>query len=158
MKVRKAQLSDAEEIQGLIGQFVSSGDLLAVPLVNIYESIRDYFVAEEDSEVVGTVSLKVLWKDLAEVRSLSVLPHLHGKGVGRMLVNACLEEALELGIPRVFALTREGGFFETMGFVKCNKEELPQKIWFDCVRCPKFPHLCDEEAYLYRIEIAEVRQ
>ncbi len=155
MVVRKAQLSDAEAIHELIGRFVSSGDLLAVPLVNIYESIRDYFVAEEGSQVVGAVCLKVLWKDLAEVRSLSVQSEMQGKGIGRALVNACLEEAAELGIPRVFALTREGGFFESIGFVRCKKEELPQKIWFDCVRCPKFPHLCDEEAYLYRVNFGE---
>ena len=156
MKVRKAQLSDAEEIHSLVSLFVPTGELLAVPLVNIYESIRDYFVAEEGSEVVGTVALKVLWKDLAEVRSLSVHPSAQGKGVGRMLVEACLDEAEELGIPRVFALTREGGFFERLGFTRCKKEELPQKIWFDCVRCPKFPHLCDEEAFLYRVERGEV--
>ncbi len=151
MVVRKAQLSDAEAIHSVMSRFVPSGDLLAVPLVSIYESIRDYFVAEEGNEVVGTVALKVLWKDLAEVRSLSVLSGMQGRGIGRSLVEACLEEAEALGIPRVFALTREGGFFEKMGFVKCLKEELPQKIWFDCVRCPKFPHLCDEEAYLYRV-------
>jgi len=158
MEIRKAQLSDAEAIHSLVSLFVPTGELLAVPLVSIYESIRDYFVAEEKGEVVGTVSLKVLWKDLAEVRSLSVLPDLHGQGLGRRLVDACIAEAKDLGIPRVFALTREGGFFERVGFAHCQKETLPQKIWFDCVRCPKFPHLCDEEAYLYRVGMEEEQQ
>jgi amino-acid N-acetyltransferase len=34
-----------------------------------------------------------------------------------------------------------------MGFSGIDKSALPQKIWGDCVRCPKFPE-CDEHALI----------
>jgi amino-acid N-acetyltransferase len=72
------------------------------------------------------------------------------RGVGRQLVQACLDEARELGIKQVFALTYQPGFFEKMGFDFIEKSELPQKIWSDCLKCPKFPD-CDEIAMSIRL-------
>jgi amino-acid N-acetyltransferase len=65
--------------------------------------------------------------------------------VGTRLVEACISEAIVLGITRVFALTYRPGFFEKLGFVQVDKSELPQKIWTDCLKCSKFPD-CDEVA------------
>ncbi|HBA54149.1 MAG TPA: GNAT family N-acetyltransferase, partial [Syntrophorhabdus aromaticivorans] len=80
-----------------------------------------------------------------EVRSLCVVESSRKKGVGRMLVDACINEAGGLGIPRIFALTYQDAFFGKCGFRVVDKKELPQKIWSDCIRCPKFPE-CDEIA------------
>jgi amino-acid N-acetyltransferase len=86
-----------------------------------------------------------MWEDLAEVRSLAVRDDRMGQGVGTELVEACLSEAIVLGITRVFALTYKPGFFEKMGFKRVDKSELPHKIWSDCLKCSKFPD-CDEVA------------
>jgi amino-acid N-acetyltransferase len=107
--------------------------------------LRDFFILEQDGEVAGVVALNICWEDLAEVRSLAVDPRHVRKGAGRQLVQACLDEAAELGLKRVFALTYQPGFFEKMGFDYIEKAELPQKIWSDCLKCPKFPD-CDEIA------------
>jgi amino-acid N-acetyltransferase len=95
--------------------------------------------------VVGTVCLHICWEDLAEVRSLAVAEDQGGKGIGRQLVQACLDEARQLGLKRVFALTYKPGFFEKLGFHTIEKSELPHKIWGDCMKCAKFPE-CDEIA------------
>ena len=112
---------------------------------DLYESLREFQVAEADGEVVGCAALAIQWDSLAEIKSLAVAETVQGRGVGRRLVSACLEDARALGIARVFALTLAPAFFERQGFVRLAKEELPHKVWADCVRCPKFPD-CDEEA------------
>ena len=66
-------------------------------------------------------------------------------GVGRALVQTCLDEARELGLKKVFALTYKPGFFTKLGFAEIDKSQLPQKIWRDCIKCVKFPE-CDEIA------------
>jgi amino-acid N-acetyltransferase len=62
-------------------------------------------------------------------------------------VEACLSDAVTLGIFRVFTLTYRPAFFERLGFAPVDKEQLPQKVWADCINCPKFPE-CDENALL----------
>jgi amino-acid N-acetyltransferase len=67
------------------------------------------------------------------------------------LIKACLDEAKELGLPTVFCLTYRPGFFSLFGFTEVDKMELPQKVWSECYRCPKFPN-CDEVAMILHIE------
>jgi amino-acid N-acetyltransferase len=87
----------------------------------------------------------VVWSDLAEIKSLAVDEANTGRGVGKALVAAAIEQAGELGIARVFALTLEPDFFEKMGFGVVEKDALPMKVWSDCARCPKQDN-CDEIA------------
>ena len=116
-------------------------------LNELYENIRDIVVAEEDDAIAGTCSLHVLWEDLAEVRSLAVRKDRQKRGIGRRLVKHCLKEAKALGVTRVFVLTYRPLFFKMLGFDDVDKAALPQKIWGDCVRCPKFPE-CNEHALI----------
>jgi len=97
------------------------------------------------------VALHVSWLDLAEIKSLAVAEGNQKEGVGARLVEACLKEAKELGIPTVFCLTYKPGFFEKFGFSQIDKMELPRKVWTECYRCSKFPD-CDEVALIYHIE------
>jgi amino-acid N-acetyltransferase len=143
--LRKARIPDVKIIHKLLLSYAQQGLMLSRSLAEIYEAIRDFYVLEENGEVVGTVSLHICWEDLAEVRSLAVAGGRTGQGIGRILVQACLEEARQLGLKKLFALTYQAGFFEKMGFHYIEKSELPQKIWGDCLKCPKFPD-CDETA------------
>lgn len=143
--VRKAVIPDARDIHRLLLGYARDGLLLSRSLAEIYESIRDFYVFEVDDRVVGTAALNICWENLAELRSLAVHPEFNGRGAGRELVLACLEEARQLGIHRVFALTYKQAFFEKLGFRLIEKTELPHKIWGDCMKCAKFPD-CDEIA------------
>jgi len=145
--VRKAKLSDARSIYTLVAEFAHRGILLPRSLNSIYEHIRDFWVYEEGKEIVGCVALQVVWEDLAEIRSLAVRKDRQGEGIGRELVEACLKEAKELGIGRVFSLTYAREFFERIGFSVIDKSSLPHKVWGDCVNCVKFPE-CDETAVI----------
>ena len=145
--IRKARAEDVPAIQKLVAHFAARGELLPRTLNELYQHLRDFFVCELDGEVVGICALSVYWEDLAEVRSLAVQEAHGGKGLGAALVNTCLEEATDLGVRRVFALTYRAGFFEKLGFRSIDKRELPQKIWKDCIKCAKFA-CCDETALI----------
>ncbi|MBE0504387.1 MAG: N-acetyltransferase [Desulfuromonadales bacterium] len=143
--IRKATIPDVRAIHKLLLTYASSGMMLSRSLSELYEAIRDFYVWEEDGVVVGTVCLHICWEDLAEVRSLAVEENFEGRGIGRQLVETCLQEARQIGLKKVFALTYKDQFFAKLGFHLLEKSELPHKIWGDCIKCPKFPE-CDEIA------------
>ena len=151
MELGKAKISDVPQMHQLVNYFADKGEMLARSLSEMYESIRDYFVIREGERVVACVALHVSWLDLAEIKSLAVAEGNQKEGVGAQLVEACLKEAKELGIPTVFCLTYKPGFFEKFGFSQIDKMELPRKVWTECYRCSKFPD-CDEVALIYHIE------
>jgi len=149
--VRKAVIKDVKEIYELVESFARKGDMLHRPLNDLYANIRDFFVYEKDGEILGTCALHICWEDLAEVRSLAVKEGVAGKGVGKGLVDACLDEARRFGVRKVFALTYRPAFFEKMGFRSIEKDVLPHKIWGDCIKCVKFPN-CDESAVMIELD------
>ena len=120
-------------------------------LNDLYENIRDLSVCESDGEIRGVCALHVMWEDLAEIRSLAVRADSQSAGIGRRLVTTCIREAKELGIARIFALTYHPEFFRKVGFSDIDKSKLPQKIWGECLRCPKFPE-CDESAVILNLK------
>jgi amino-acid N-acetyltransferase len=148
--VRRARITDAKVIHQLLLKYAGDGLMLSRSLSDIYESIRDFYVYEQDGVVIATGCLSICWDDLAEVRSLAVAEGMTSKGVGRKIVAACLDEAREIGLKRVFALTYQLEFFQRLGFVEIEKSQLPHKVWGDCVRCPKFPE-CDELAVMINL-------
>jgi amino-acid N-acetyltransferase len=148
--IRGARLEDVPSIQRLIKHYSAQGLMLPRSLQELYENIRDFFVYEENGKVVGCCALHVMWKDLAEIRSLAVHKHHQREGVGSALLQEALKEARRLGIKRVFTLTYNPEFFEAYGFVKTKKQALPQKIWGDCVRCVHFPD-CKEVPLMYTL-------
>jgi amino-acid N-acetyltransferase len=146
---RKATMADVPAIHELINAYALQGLMLRRPMLYLYESVRDYVVAVEPDtgDVVGVGGLHIMWRDLAEIRSLAVKPGLTGKGVGKGIVAFLLEEAQALGLSRVFALTYQQAFFARCGFTVIPKETLPQKVWKECVYCDRF-HACDEIAMI----------
>ncbi len=149
--VEKAKISDAPRIHRLINYFADQGLMLPRSLSEIYEDIRDYFVIKNGGDIIACASLHINWADLAEIKSVAVAENMQKQRIGEKLIRACLEEAKEIGIPTIFCLTYQPGFFEKFGFTRLDKMELPQKVWNECFRCPKFPD-CDEIALIYNLE------
>ncbi|MFA7074709.1 MAG: N-acetyltransferase, partial [Endomicrobiaceae bacterium] len=120
--------------------------MLARSLNDIYESIRSFFVYEDEQGFIrGCCSSEIFWEDVAEIRSLAVSKEVLGKGAGKDLVYSCMADVKSLGIKKVFALTYIDGFFTNMGFKIISRDSLPHKVWKVCINCPKFPD-CDETA------------
>lgn len=147
MLIRKATIHDVPEMQKIINSFADRGELLPRSLNQLYEDIRDFLVLDEGGRIMGTCALHVNWGDLSEVKALVVDESLQGQGLGRKLVESCIDEAKTLGITRVFALTYKPDFFAKLGFRTIDKSELPQKVWNECIHCVKFPD-CGEVAVI----------
>ena len=145
--IRKANIQDVDHIRKLVNYHADKGDMLPRSLGDTYDNIRDFFIYEEDGVMLGCCALHVTWVELAEIRSLAVADDAQGKGVGIVLLKACLEDARRLAIQKVFALTYVPPFFEKNGFRQIDKGELPHKVWLDCINCVKFPD-CDEVAVI----------
>lgn len=147
MKTRKAKVSDLKHIHKLINDYARKEIMLPRSLNELYETLRDFVIYEEKGYICGVCALHIMWEDLAEIRSLAVAKNYQKMGIGKNLVKYCLKEAKSLGIKAVFALTYQPEFFRKIGFVDIDKAQLPQKIWGDCLRCPRFPE-CAEHAVI----------
>ena len=147
LRAAKAEVEDAQAIHDLVNLYAQRGDMLPRTMGEVYENLRDFFVVREpdSGQFFGCVALHIVWADLAEVKSLAVPAEAQSRGLGSLLVNAAVDEAGNLGLERVFALTYRPAFFERLGFVQADVMTLPRKVWNECYRCPKFPS-CNEIA------------
>ncbi len=145
MRTRKGILPDAQAICDLIALYSHDGTLLPRTLGEICENVRDFVVAEHDRQIIGCGALHLYGPHLAEVRSIAVHPSAKGQGTGSLLVKALLREARRHRVTGVCLFTRIPDFFSRMGFETTTRESLPDKIYKDCLQCPRL-HACDEIA------------
>jgi amino-acid N-acetyltransferase len=147
---RKATVEDVEHIQQLISVFAARDLMLHRSLNELYETVRDFCVVAEGDKVLACSALHVNWDDLAELKCVAVSEAMHGRGLGRMVVEKCLQEAADLKLRRVFTLTYQPGFFAKFGFQIVDRNTLPHKVWGECIKCHKFPD-CHEVAMMYYV-------
>lgn len=145
--LEKAKIGDVPKIQQLVNSFADRGEMLARPLSEIYENLRDYFIVRDGQNIIGCVALHISWVDLAEIKALAVSESYQRRGLGAQLVQACIDEAKVLEIPLLFCLTYKPEFFGKQGFTTVDKMTLPKKVWTECFHCPKFPD-CGEIAMI----------
>ncbi len=148
--IRKAKIEDIKQIQDLINSFAKKDLMLPRSLNELYENLRDFWVAVENNKIVACCALHVSWEDLAEIKSLAVAKQRQRKGTGKKLVLTCLGEAKDLGAKRIFVLTYQPEYFKQFGFKRVKNSALPHKIWAECINCCKFPN-CQEVAMVKKI-------
>ncbi|MBN1444593.1 MAG: N-acetyltransferase [Candidatus Omnitrophica bacterium] len=145
--IRKAKMGDVNHIKRIVNNFAEAGKMLPLSINQIYDRLRNFWVIDLEGKVVGCGALKIIWKDLGEIRSIAVSPKYQKKGYGNLLIEKLFEEAGSMDIKKVFVLTYIPPFFEKLGFERIQKSKLPHKVWIDCINCPKFPR-CDEIALM----------
>ncbi len=163
--IRRATVADVPALGQIINDCAEYGLMLHRSYSDLYEAVRDYYVAVEPIEkdgvttatIVGVCGLKVVWSNLAEIYALAVAPAARGRGLGRQLVEACVEDARALGIRQMMSLTYEKEFFLRLGFVVLDRQQLPLKVWSECLRCPK-NQACDEIAMIRTLDDVPVIQ
>lgn len=148
MTYTKAKLSDIVYMQEVVKPEVEKGIILFRSSDEMATNIRSYILAKENDQIIGFGALHFHADDLAEIRSLVVKDGFRGKGVGKGIIQSLLKEGEALGVKKVFTLTYQKAFFESVGFSEIPKEALPaHKIWADCIKCKHFP-ICDEIALI----------
>lgn len=145
------QVGDVDDAVALIDRYAAEDRMLARSRDFILEHVHDFFVARSVGHFEGCVALATLTPELAEIRSLAVRPEASGRGIGRALVAACVDEARRLGLRRVFALTLVPDLFERCGFTLVSLGRLPEKSAAECPVCPKRGR-CDEQAMLLHLD------
>lgn len=154
IEVRPARISDMRAVEPLISRFANDNVMLPKSFDQLARSFREFVVAtDEAGMVIGCGALRVYNEELAEVCSLAVAEEYQGMGIGGMLVERLMENARELSVEQVFALTLRPAFFGHLGFEVTPKENFPLKVWADCRSCPKL-HACDEIAVARKVAAA----
>jgi len=152
--LRKARIGDVKTIHRLINLSAGKDEMLPRSLMDIYNSLRDFFVYyddEDESKIIGICAMNIIWENLAEIRSLYVDEDYRKRGIGKELVGACISEAITLELFKIFTLTYKRDFFAKIGFMEVDRSTLPEKIWSDCFRCSKYPDYCDEVAMIVEL-------
>lgn len=154
--LRPATVNDVSAIQELVSPLAEQKVLIAKETVTYYESIQEFLVVDEVLEdgtrqTVACGALHVMWRDIAEVRTLAARSSHRGRGLGRMLVDALLHRARTLRVKQVFCLTFEVNFFERMGFqVMSDQSQLDPQIFAELLRSP-------DEGIAEFLELARVK-
>jgi len=150
-RVRPARPADMIEVEKLVNEFAARNLMLPKTMPQLQRNFREFMIAEDgDGTFLGCGALRIFTPQLAEVVSLAVSPHAHGRGIGGKLVDQLVAEAQAIGMGAVFALTLRPTFFHRLGFRTVSKEIFPQKVWADCRTCPKV-HACDEIAVVLEL-------
>jgi len=149
--VRASRASDVGAVLALINTYAAEDRMLERTASFIEANLADFLVAEDDGRFLGCGALATLTDDLAELRSLAVVPEAAGQGVGKAIVEACIARARERGQQRVFALTLVPDFFTKCGFTLTSLGRLPEKSASECPVCPK-RFACDEQAMLIHLD------
>lgn len=136
MLIRPARTQDVRVIRELIDQYAPDRRLLSKATVTLYEDVTDFLVADEDGAVIGCGAVHVMWEDLAEVRTLAVLPHLFRRGIGSAILGALVDRARDLGVARVFCLTFETDFFTAFGFEELKERGVESRVYEELLRSP----------------------
>lgn len=147
VEIRRAKIEDVETLYELIYLYSEQKIVLPRTRESLIQQIFSLFVAVVDEKVVGCASLAILDRELAEIRSLVVNPTVKRMGIGKLLVDQIITETKRIGINKLISLTYQVEFFEKCGFEVTVKDNMPQKVWKDCIHCPKLHH-CDEIAMI----------
>jgi amino-acid N-acetyltransferase len=135
--VRQARTSDIQDIKDLVEPLVQRRILLGKELVVFYEAVQEFRVVEDaHGTLIGCGALHVMWRDLAEVRTLAAADSWRGRGVGHALLERLEHDARGLGLSRLFCLTFEVPFFARHGFVDMGEETVDADVYAELVRSP----------------------
>ncbi|WP_223199036.1 amino-acid N-acetyltransferase [Solihabitans fulvus] len=126
--VRRARTGDVRRMKAIVDQYAGKV-LLTKQLVTLYEDVQEFWVAEAGGELLGCGALHVLWEDLAEIRTIAVVPQAIGRGIGHAIVSQLVTVAKELGLARIFVLTFETDFFARHGFVEIDGTPVSPEVY-----------------------------
>ena len=114
--IRPARREDIPLLAEFLVPFVEAERLIPRTLTELDELYPQFFIAESERQLIGCAVLEIYSPKMAELRSLAVLPEQRNNGVGRALVQACLERARAANVLEVMAISSKENFFLNCGF------------------------------------------
>ncbi|GAB1422044.1 GNAT family N-acetyltransferase [Anaerolineales bacterium] len=114
--IRFANSSDIPALIEFLQPFIDEGELLPRTFAELEMLLNTFFIALVDDTIVGCAALEIYSPKLAEIRSLAVAPHTQGSGIGKKLVQACVDLGAERGVYEIMAISASDKFFHACGF------------------------------------------
>ncbi|XQW84831.1 argininosuccinate lyase [Thalassotalea piscium] len=136
MSVRRARMSDVDNIFKLTCYWADKGEILPRSRDNIIHDIQNFVVAEIDGNVVGCASLYIYQTGLAEIRSVVIDKTAHNQGQGQALVQYLLGFAHQIELEKIIVLTYIPEYFSKLGFNLIEKSSLADNIIEDSEPSP----------------------
>ena len=143
--IRAASENHIHGIRKIVSYYAEKEMMLHRSEAELLHHLDEYFVAVIDSEVVGCMGLGHPFNGMSEIKSVAVDANYPGRGIGVALLSHCEKVAKERGYRTIFALTYIPTYFTRAGWRIITKEQLPHKIWTDCMQCSKY-YNCTEIA------------
>lgn len=105
-------------------------EVLSDPQGKIIDKGGRVFMALKDGETVGCVALMRMDDGGYEVAKMTVSETLRGSGLGRALMQRCIDAGAEMGARRLYLETNSGlapalGLYRAMGFVDLPPADTP---------------------------------
>ena len=80
------------------------------------ELLETFWVAEQDTKLVGCVCLEVYSAKICEIRTLIVDSSRRHLGIGRALMEMAISEAQKRKVPQIMVITSDPDYFEKINF------------------------------------------
>ena len=138
LTIKRAEAAHAPVLHTLISANLEEGHLLPRTLDDLEVHAGRFTIVMRGRKVVGCAELAPLSPQVAEVRSLAVDARERQNGIGTMLVEDLRRRGHEDGYDKLSAFTHAPGYFSQMGFSIVPHLWIPEKVFSDCVKCPKF--------------------
>lgn len=116
VSIRQAIPTDAASIHALLRPYVARHLLLERSEAELIELTRHGFVAIAGAACVGFTAIEVYSAKLAELQCLAVRHDFQGAGIGKLLVQKCVDRARDLGVMEILAITSSEDFLNSCGF------------------------------------------
>lgn len=133
--IREIQSKDNVEIAAIVRNVLMEmgapkvGTAYADPYLDSLSDVYDvpnatYFVIENNGKIVGGAGVKQLDnsdENICELQKMYLLPEGRGLGLGKLLIDTCIEKATEFGF--------ESCYIETMTYME-DAQKLYKKVGF----------------------------
>lgn len=107
---------DLERVLIFLKPFMSGRDLLPRTSIEMELLLKHAFIAVVQNQIVGFAAVEIYSKKLAEIQCLAVTAEFRRRGVGRKLVEMCIQRARDQKVVEVMAISSSDDMFRACGF------------------------------------------
>lgn len=96
-------------------------------------SYNFWYVTDNNGKIIGSIGLKKIDDNCAEIKKFFVIPKYRGKGVAQKLMNSLLKAAMKHKFKTIFLgtvdkLEAAAKFYKKYGFLSINRQDLPNNF------------------------------
>lgn len=114
--IRAAVEEDLSAVMQLLRPFVERRQVMRRTRTETSVLLKTGFVVEYKGRIVGFSAIEIYSKKLSEIQCLAVAEEHQSRGLGRNLVQKCVQLAKERGVMEVMAISTSEKLLQELGF------------------------------------------